>query len=107
MLMITSGKGKHKVQLDRYELGDDVLLVIQGGEKPHVGSVVVCEPGKEARLIRLGSHKDYIVLRPLAETACEKFKTTVVAVGGIHIDDATKKDIDIIIQNCKEIESCI
>lgn len=107
MLMITAGKGKHSVQLDRYEIGDDVLLVLQGGEKPHVGSVVVCQPGKEAHLIRLGSHKDYIVLRPIAETACEKYKTTVVAVGGIHIDNPTKQDIDIVIQNCKEIESCI
>lgn len=107
MLMITLGKGKHSVQLDRYDVGDDVLLVLQGGEKPHVGSVVVCQPDKGINLIRLGSHKDYIVLRPLAETACEKYETTVVAVGGIHIDDATKQDIDLVIQNCKEIESCI
>jgi len=107
MLMITSGKGKHRVTLKQQNIGEDLLLVLQGGEQPHVGGVVVCEPGKKLKIIRLGSHKDHIVLESLARTAANKYETTVVVVGGIHIDCATKEDIDKIIQNCKEIESCI
>lgn len=107
MLMITSGKGKHRVTLEQQKIGGDLLLILKGGEQPHVGAVVVCEPGRNARIVRLGSHKDHIVLEPLAKTASEKYEITVVAVGGIHIDHATKNDIDKIIQNCKEIESCI
>jgi len=107
MLMITSGIGKHRVQLEQQRIGEDILLVLQGGEKPHIGSMIVCEPGKETRVVRLGSHKDYIVLEPLAVTACEKYKTTVVAVGGIHIEQASQKDIELVIRNCKELESCI
>ena len=107
MLMITSGDGKHRVQLEKQMIGDQILLVLQGGEKPHIGSVVTCEPGKDAIQVVLGSHKDYIVLKPIAETACKKFNTTVVAVGGIHIDNATKEDIEIVIKNCKRLESCI
>ena len=105
--MITSGNGKHRVQLEKQMVGDHILLVLQGGEKPHIGSVVICEPEKDPLLVRLGSHKDHIVLKPIAETVCEKFNTTVVAVGGIHIDNATKEDIEIIIKNCKRLESCI
>lgn len=105
--MITKGTGKHQVHLERKEIGDHLLLVLTGGEQPHLGGMVVCEPGKEPVVVRLGTHKDYIVLRSLAETTCEKYETTVAAVGGIHIDHATEKDIDTIIQNCKRIESCI
>lgn len=105
--MIIEGTGKHQVHLERKEIGDHLLFVLTGGQQPHLGGMVVCEPGKEPMILRLGTHKDYIVLRSLAETACEKYKTTVAAVGGIHIDHATKKDIDTIIQNCKRIESCI
>ena len=105
--MITKGNGKHQVHLEIKEIGDHLLFVLTGGEQPHLGGMVVCESGKEPVVIRLGSHKDYVVLKPLAQTACEKYKTTVAAVGGIHIDDATEKDIETIVQNCKRIESCI
>jgi hypothetical protein len=105
--MITSGTGKHTVELERQKIGENVLLILRGGEQPHIGSVIVCEPKKETKIVRLGSHKDYIVLEPLAVKACEKFNTTVVAVGGIHIEHASKEDIDRVIRNCKELESCI
>ena len=105
--MITSGDGKHRVQLEKKMIGDHLLLILQGGEKPHIGAVVTCEPGKDTLLVKFGTHKDYIVLKPIAETACKKYNTTVVAVGGIHIDHATKEDIDLIIKNCKRLESCI
>ena len=105
--MIIEGTGKHQVHLERKEIGDHLLFVLTGGQQPHLGGMVVCEPGKDPNVIALGSHKDYIVLRPLAERACEKYKTTVAVVGGIHIDDATEEDIEKIINNCKRIESCI
>jgi len=105
--MITLGKGKHRVNLEKHRIGDDFLLVLQGGQRPHIGAVVTCQPGKASSIVKLGEHKDHIVLRPLAETMCKKYGVTVVAVGGIHIDDATKEDIDLVIQNCKRLESCI
>ncbi len=105
--MITSGTGKHWVKIEKHMVGENLLYVVQGGEKPHIGSVVVCEPGEKSNTIRLGTHKDYLVLGPIAEKACKKYDTTVVVVGGIHIDNATKEDIDIIMKNCKELESCI
>jgi hypothetical protein len=105
--MNTLGEGKHRVSLKQVRVGSDLLLILTGGEQPHLGGVVLCEPGKEALVIRRGTHNDHIVLTPLAKTACEKYQTTVVAVGGIHIEHASKEDIDQVIKNCKELETCI
>ena len=58
-------------------------------------------------VIRLGTHHDHEVLEPLAREACLKYNTTVVAVGGIHIDNATKDEIEIIINNFRELMKCI
>jgi hypothetical protein len=69
--------------------------------------MVMCEPDKKPQVLIRGTHKDHIVLQPLAEAACEKYETTVIAVGGIHINNASKEDIDQIIKNCKELETCI
>ncbi|MGF3585460.1 MAG: hypothetical protein ACQXXD_07095 [Thermoplasmatota archaeon] len=103
MSMLTSGKGKYKVWLKKDKIGDSLLFVLGGGEKPHIGGVVVCEPGKKSQVIRLKGHFDDIVLKPIAETACKKYNKKVVAVGGVHVDNATKEEIDILVENCCDL----
>jgi len=98
--MITSGEGKYKVWLKQEKIGDNLLFVLGGGEKSHIGGIVVCEPGEKAKAIRLEGHFDDIVLKPIAEAACKKYKTKVVAVGGVHVDNATKEEINLLVENC-------
>jgi hypothetical protein len=105
--MITSGSERYKVWLKEEKIGDDRLYILGGGEKPHIGGIVVVEPGKEAQTVRLGTHYDYVVLEPIAKKACKKYGVTVVAVGGIHIDDASREEIELIVDNCRELMKCI
>jgi hypothetical protein len=65
--------------------------------------VVICEPGKPAKAIRLTGHYDDIVLQPIAELACSKYKTKVVVLGGVHVDHATKQEIELLVENCKKL----
>ena len=91
---------------DEKEMRDDgyqCLLVLGGGEKPHIGGVVICEPGKSTQAIRLEGHFDDIVLQPLAEAVCKKYKVTVVAVGGVHVNNASQEEIDLLVENCKQL----
>jgi hypothetical protein len=105
--MITSGEGKFKVFLEEKKIDDDLIYILGGGERSHIGGVVICEPGKEPNIIRLKDHYDDIVLKPIAVAACKKYKTKVVALGGVHVDNASKKDIDMLVKNCKELVKCI
>ena len=101
--MITSGEGKYKVFLEEKKIGDDIIYFLGGGEKSHVGGIVFCEPDNTPQVIRLEGHYDDVVLKPIAEAACKKYKTKVVAVGGIHIDNATNEEIEILVKNCKDL----
>ena len=47
------------------------------------------------------------MLQPIAEAACKKYNVKVVALGGIHIDNASKEEIEKLVENCKELEKCI
>lgn len=105
--MITSGEGKYKVFLEKKKLDDDLVYILGGGEKSHIGGVVVCEPGKKPQEIRLKGHYDDIVLKPIAEAACKKYNKKVVAIGGVHVDNATKEEIELLVNNCKELVKCI
>jgi gallate decarboxylase subunit D len=101
--MITSGRGKYKVWLQRQNIGTDIVFFLGGGERSHIGGVVIAEPGKKAQAIRLIGHYDDIVLKPIAEAASKKYKTKVVAVGGVHVDHATKDEINLLVENCKKL----
>ena len=101
--MITSGRGKYKVWLQRHPVGDDLVFVLGGGERVHIGGVVVAEPGKKVHAIRLNGHYDDIVLKPIADAACKKYQTKVVAVGGVHVENATKEEIALLVENCKKL----
>ena len=105
--MITSGEGKYKVFLEEKKIGADLIYVLGGGERSHIGGVVICEPGKKPNVVRLEGHYDDIVPQPIAEVACKKFKTKVVAVGGVHVDNASPEEIDLLVKNCKELVKCI
>jgi hypothetical protein len=101
--MITSGRGKYKVWLSSHRIGDDLVLFLGGGERSHVGGVVIAEPRKKVKAVRLTGHYDDIVLKPIAETACKKFKVKVIAVGGVHVDNATKEEINLLVENCRKL----
>lgn len=105
--MITSGEGKYKVFLEKKKIGNDLIYILGGGERSHIGGVVICEPDRTPKAIRLKGHFDDIVLKPIAETACKKYKTKVVAVGGVHVDNASQEEIDLLVKNCKELVKCI
>jgi len=101
--MITSGRGKYKVWLQRYDIGSDIVFVLGGGERSHIGGVVIAEPGRKTQSVRLPGHYDDIVLVPIAEAACKKYTTKIAAIGGVHIDNATKEDIDLLVLNCTRL----
>ncbi len=108
MTTYTKGTGIHQVKLQQIQLGNDILLILTGGEQPHIGATITKAPNQDIQMQKIGTHHDHIVLEPLTLKAAEKHpNNTIVATGGIHIDNATSKDIETIIQNCKELETCI
>ncbi len=105
---ISFGKGKHEVSVCMDSLGSDIILLIGGGQKPHAGCVVICEPDKASggvttSLHTFTTHREEQVARPIAEAACRKAKARVVCVCGIHVEKATEKDIALLVKNTQEL----
>lgn len=101
--MITLGEGRYKVWLEKHQVGDDLVFLLGGGEKPHIGGAVLCEPGKPPVLLTKSSHQDVKALEIIAAAACKKYTVTCVAVGGIHIDNASKEEINRIMKICHRL----
>jgi len=105
--MITSGEGKYKIWLEQKNIGNDKIFIVGGGEKSHIGGLVVCVPNKEPKIVRIGNHYDHVILLPIAEEGCKKYNVKSVAIGGVHIEKASKEEIETIIKNCRSLIKCI
>ena len=93
---------KWKVDLNSFEMGDDLVLMLTGGNKPHIGAVALAIPYKQtssASLLSVYGHKDGEIAKPLAEKVSKEIKKTVIVIVGIHLDNATKEDIEKLINN--------
>ncbi|MCK4335372.1 MAG: hypothetical protein KAW40_01465, partial [Candidatus Aenigmarchaeota archaeon] len=61
--MIYAGKGKYRVWLKEIKQGEDIILILGGGERSHIGSVVLCEPNKKPVTLDRKGHFDWIVAK--------------------------------------------
>lgn len=74
--------------------GEDVVIVVAGGNRPHVGSVVLAQPCNSPRgsrrnevscsVMTIPPHKEEAVARPIAEAVCEASGQVTVVTAGIH-----------------------
>jgi hypothetical protein len=92
-------------------IGEDVLVAIWGGEKPHIGAVAVAQPrpslkdpeltSSSASVICLVGHKEDELAKAAAEILAAALKTQVVVTAGIHWDNLASKAIQRIVRNCE------
>jgi len=101
--MISVGQGKHRVWVKEERLDNGIILIVGGGEVSHIGSIVLAEPRKKPKIINILGHKEEEITRNFAEKVCFKNNIPVLCVCGIHIDNATKKDINILEFNAKKL----
>ena len=105
--MITAGEGRHKVWLRKQELDKGLVLMLGGGDSSHVGGAAYVTPDGDEDIMEVKGHRDMDVLLPIARAASMKYNVPVMAVGGIHFENASKSDIELLVNNCKELMKCI
>jgi hypothetical protein len=90
-------------------IGEDVLVAIWGGEKPHIGAVAVAQPrpslrdaavtSSSASVICLVGHKEDELAKAAAEILAAALETQVVVTAGIHWDNLAPEAIQRIVRN--------
>ena len=110
---ITEGHFPYQVQADFSLLGDDLVVLIYGGEKPHVGAVAVgiSRPSLEnpeavsatTSVFTLTGHKEDELARKMAHILSADLQRNVVVTVGIHVDKITPHGIAVIKKNCNKI----
>ncbi|MBI5375762.1 MAG: hypothetical protein HZA77_10015 [Candidatus Schekmanbacteria bacterium] len=105
------GRGRAKLDFSVIILGNDISISISGGTKPHVGAVALSIPRPSLKnnekmssttsLLAVTGHKDDEVAKSVAEKVASSTGKTVVTIAGIHIDNASVKEIEAIRKNAE------
>ena len=85
-----------KIVITTEFLGEDILITLKGGDKPHIGTAVLSVPrpsltgdgsiSATSSVLNVTGHKDETICRILAEKAAKKYGVTAVCIGGFHMD---------------------
>ena len=107
------GASPYKVRAEVRLVGSDLLVILHGGSKPHIGSVAVALPrpslkdkkqvSSTSSIYNFLGHKDGVVAQKVSETLSAALDRNVVVVAGIHIDRITQKGIEKILENCDKL----
>ena len=109
---IDFGEGIYKISVSCIFCGKDINIAIVGGERPHIGACALAQYSKNidissdinasvSTICALG-HRDDILSRDIALKLSKKFKANVVVSVGIHVDNASKSDIEKLVSNTNE-----
>lgn len=110
-IVFTCGEGRLSIQIQAILTGDGVAVFLTGGEKPHVGGVAMSVPrhprtasGQRPQtwVTPRSGHRDSDVATLVAEQLCRETGCCAAVIAGIHIDRASRQEIDALVQNSLE-----
>jgi hypothetical protein len=91
-----SPSGRH-LEARVQEMGEDLVVAVGGGERPHVGSIVLAQPlpsrtpGKtwsaSCSVLTIPPHKEEPIARGIATTLAEALGRVAVVTAGVHDDN--------------------
>lgn len=91
------------IQAEALFCGEDIFVVISGGDRPHIGAVSLAaslpslkDPDRltvSPSLLTVPGHKESHLALSAAEKLARNLNTTVVVSVGIHVDQTNKEEI--------------
>ena len=85
-------------------VGEDVVVAVGGGERPHVGCVVLAQPCRSKKdppgwsascsVLTIPPHKEETIARAVATRIVEKLGKVAVVTAGVHDDNIDAEGIE-------------
>ena len=106
------GEGRCQISLTLMDTSNGIHGLLIGGEKPHVGGVVLALPRPSLRgegwstdvyITPVPGHKDVDVARKVAETLARELRFPVAITAGIHSDQLCSEEVREIISHCNTL----
>lgn len=108
---VATNEGSYDLEASVRLIGEDLLVAIWGGERPHIGAVSMAQPrpslkdpeatSATASVFCLLGHKEDELAKAASEVLAAALNTAVVVTAGIHWDNIEPEGIQKVIRNSK------
>ena len=106
---LKTNEGEYDLEAYVRAIGQDLLVAIWGGEKPHIGAVCIAQPrpslkdtgvtSATASVICLLGHKEDELAKATSEVLAAVLNTNVIVTAGIHWENIDERGIQRVIRN--------
>ncbi|WP_112179779.1 MULTISPECIES: hypothetical protein [Paraliobacillus] len=103
MIHKEKSQGEIHVELDAYFMGEDLVLLISGGDQPHLGTITAGARLEPIQTIQLQNHKEFYITEELAVLLRKKFAGNFAICSGVHIDNIKKEEIQLLSHLCIDL----
>jgi len=113
----SQGALPYRVEAEVLFLGADLLVILSGGDSPHIGSIAVALPrpslAEAAKISSTSSvynfvgHKDQVIAQLVSEVLSAQLNKHVVVVAGFHVDAISAEGIAQVVENCEGLARMI
>ena len=110
---LSSEGERYQIHATAILIGDDLLVAIWGGTKPHIGAVAVALPrpsiadprttSSTSSVFTLLGHKEDEIVKMVSEHLSARLEKNVVVTAGIHWDNLPEGAIEEIVRNCRKL----
>lgn len=103
MVSVTDAASGKRLTAWVRRMGDDVVIAVGGGDRHHVGCVVLAVPDRgrstpTVSLLTVPQHKEEPIARAIAETVCRRLGAVTVVTAGVHEDGIDRDGIEIFLR---------
>lgn len=108
-LSFSAGEPPYLVDAVVTKTGNDLVISVGGGQYYHIGAVAVAHVNASLHdaqmvsstvsLITLPGHKEGEIVYAAAHMLARQLNCSVVLSAGMHIDNASEKDIQLLVDN--------
>lgn len=112
-ILLHTDEGEFDLSAGVRRIGDDILVAIWGGTRPHIGAVAAAQPrpslndpdvtSATASVICYLGHKEDELAKMAAETVAAALRTNVVVTAGIHWDNLSENGIGRVVENSRTL----
>lgn len=100
--MFQTTRQNYTIQADVRLIGKDVLIVVTGGDHPHIGDVTTLTATTELQTVKFPSHdgrfhKDNVVGEQVAKVIQAVLPGSCTITSGIHVDHISQSQIDVVV----------
>lgn len=93
MIHIEKKQGRILLKLDAYFMGEDLVVLLYGGDKPHLGTITAGARLEPIQTVQLQNHKEFYITEEIAVLLRKNFNGNFVICCGAHLDNITKEEL--------------